>query len=25
MRLLLVEDDPRTADYVVRGLTEAGH
>ncbi|RUW51617.1 winged helix-turn-helix domain-containing protein [Mesorhizobium sp. M8A.F.Ca.ET.021.01.1.1] len=25
MRLLLVEDDQRTADYVVRGLTEAGH
>ena len=25
MRLLLVEDDPRTADYIVRGLTEAGH
>ncbi|RTL92672.1 MAG: DNA-binding response regulator, partial [Hyphomicrobiales bacterium] len=24
MRLLLVEDDPRTADYIVRGLTEAG-
>ncbi|MER8917875.1 winged helix-turn-helix domain-containing protein [Mesorhizobium sp. M0761] len=25
MRLLLVEDDPRTADYVVKGLSEAGH
>ena len=25
MRLLLVEDDHRTADYIVRGLTEAGH
>ncbi|TGQ80713.1 response regulator, partial [Mesorhizobium sp. M8A.F.Ca.ET.208.01.1.1] len=25
MRLLLVEDDPRTADYIVRGLCEAGH
>ncbi|TIV72522.1 MAG: response regulator [Mesorhizobium sp.] len=25
MRLLLVEDDPRTADYIVRGLSEAGH
>jgi len=25
MRLLLVEDDSRTADYVVKGLTEAGH
>ena len=25
MRLLLVEDDARTADYIVRGLTEAGH
>ena len=25
MRLLLVEDDPRTADYIVRGLAEAGH
>ncbi|MBZ9797257.1 winged helix-turn-helix domain-containing protein [Mesorhizobium sp. ES1-4] len=25
MRLLVVEDDQRTADYIVRGLTEAGH
>jgi two-component system OmpR family response regulator len=25
MRLLLVEDDQRTADYILRGLTEAGH
>lgn len=25
MRLLLVEDDHRTADYIVKGLTEAGH
>ncbi|OQM74652.1 winged helix-turn-helix domain-containing protein [Manganibacter manganicus] len=25
MRLLIVEDDQRTADYIVRGLTEAGH
>ncbi len=25
MRLLLVEDDRKTADYIVRGLTEAGH
>ncbi|TIS65302.1 MAG: response regulator, partial [Mesorhizobium sp.] len=25
MRLLLVEDDPRTADYIVRGLSKAGH
>ncbi|ESY51806.1 MULTISPECIES: winged helix-turn-helix domain-containing protein [unclassified Mesorhizobium] len=25
MRLLLVEDDPRTADHVVKGLSEAGH
>src|SRR6478736_5012329 len=25
MRLLIVEDDRKTADYIVRGLTEAGH
>ncbi|KKC33886.1 response regulator transcription factor [Devosia psychrophila] len=25
MRILFVEDDARTADYVKRGLTEAGH
>jgi len=25
MRILLVEDDHRTADYITRGLTEAGH
>ncbi|QPC95859.1 winged helix-turn-helix domain-containing protein [Mesorhizobium sp. INR15] len=25
MRLLLVEDDLRTADYVMKGLSEAGH
>ena len=25
MRILLVEDDPQAAAYVVRGLTEAGH
>lgn len=25
MRILLVEDDARTADYVSRGFTEAGH
>jgi two-component system OmpR family response regulator len=25
VRILLVEDDDRTADYVSRGLTEAGH
>ncbi|HQZ11981.1 MAG TPA: winged helix-turn-helix domain-containing protein [Devosia sp.] len=25
MRILYVEDDERTADYVARGLTEAGH
>ncbi len=25
MRILLLEDDQRTADYVVRGLTESGH
>ncbi|HEY4200358.1 MAG TPA: winged helix-turn-helix domain-containing protein [Devosiaceae bacterium] len=25
MRLLLVEDDKRTSDYVIKGLTEAGH
>ena len=25
MRILLVEDDAETADYVARGLQEAGH
>lgn len=25
MRILVVEDDQRTADYLVRGLTESGH
>ena len=25
MRILLIEDDKRTADYVVAGLTEEGH
>jgi two-component system OmpR family response regulator len=25
MRILLVEDDRRTADYVVRGLSQSGH
>jgi two-component system OmpR family response regulator len=25
MRVLVAEDDPRTADYLVRGLTESGH
>ena len=25
MRILLIEDDGKTADYVTRGLTEAGH
>ncbi|MGJ4859670.1 winged helix-turn-helix domain-containing protein [Labrys sp. La1] len=25
MRLLIVEDDQRTAEFVIRGLTEAGH
>jgi len=25
MRILIVEDDPETAHYVSRGLTEAGH
>ncbi|MEN0074206.1 MAG: response regulator transcription factor, partial [Paracraurococcus sp.] len=25
MKILVVEDDAETADYVVRGLTEAGH
>ncbi len=25
MRILLIEDDPETADYVVQGLTEEGH
>ena len=25
MRLLLIEDDPRVADFVVKGLREAGH
>ncbi|WP_315925974.1 winged helix-turn-helix domain-containing protein [Mesorhizobium sp. SP-1A] len=25
MRLLIIEDDRKTADYIVRGLTEAGH
>lgn len=25
MRILYVEDDRRTADYVTRGLSEAGH
>lgn len=25
MRLLLVEDDQRTADFIVKGMTEAGH
>ena len=25
MRILLVEDDPRTAEYISRGLSEAGH
>lgn len=25
MRILLIEDDQRTADYVVRGLAESGH
>ena len=25
MRILLVEDDPKTAEYIVNGLTEAGH
>jgi two-component system, OmpR family, response regulator len=25
MKILLVEDDAETADYVARGLTEAGH
>lgn len=25
MRILVVEDDRKTADYIVRGLTEAGH
>lgn len=25
MRILLVEDDKRTSDYVVKGLSEAGH
>lgn len=25
MRILLLEDDQRTAEYVVRGLTESGH
>ena len=25
MRILLIEDDQRTAEYIVRGLTESGH
>ena len=25
MRILVVEDDRKTADYVARGLSEAGH
>jgi len=25
LRILLIEDDPETADYVVQGLTEEGH
>ncbi|HEV7718073.1 MAG TPA: response regulator, partial [Arsenicitalea sp.] len=25
MRILLVEDDKRTSDYICKGLTEAGH
>jgi two-component system OmpR family response regulator len=25
MRVLVAEDDRRTADYLVRGLTESGH
>ena len=25
MRVLVAEDDQRTADYLVRGLTESGH
>ncbi|SCB38263.1 winged helix-turn-helix domain-containing protein [Rhizobium lusitanum] len=25
MKILLVEDDPKTADYIARGLNEAGH
>jgi two-component system OmpR family response regulator len=25
MRLLLIEDDPRTSQFLLRGLTEAGH
>lgn len=25
MRILIIEDDKRTSDYVVRGLTESGH
>src|SRR6201991_1018388 len=25
MRILVIEDDSRTVDYIVRGFTEAGH
>ena len=25
MRILIIEDDPRTSEYVVKGLSEAGH
>jgi len=25
LRVLVAEDDQRTADYLVRGLTESGH
>ena len=25
MRLLIIEDDSRTARYLMRGLTESGH
>jgi len=25
MRLLIIEDDSRTAHYLVRGLSESGH
>lgn len=25
MRILVVEDDPRTADYIAKGMVEAGH